>query len=282
MIRSAHAAIFTAAVALLSAGTSVRAASFDVQWSGLSAGEFSAAATGISRTLNGLTVTARGYSVSVPPSGGAGAVTGPLTAVDVAACTNLNPALCPGGRAEGLRISRAGLGIRAVSGRGPGDTNVGLNGYTDAAGDLVTEFILFSFSAPVDIGSIVVDDVSNSPRPIWFASGDAAVDFSGGFDIALSDLDLVNSPDDASDGLFSHAAGLSEITALVVGAPFASGSFFGIQPRSANFYVQSFADVSLSDQVAPPPSVVPLPAGGLLMLAGLIGAGFMVRSKRSA
>lgn len=273
---------FAAAFALAAIVSVADAATFDIGWSNLSAGEFSTTATGISRTLNGVNVTATGYSVSVSSSGGTDTISGPLAAVDVAACTNLNPALCPGGRAEGLRISRAGLGIRAVSGLGPGDTNVGLNGYTDTSGGFVAEFISFSFSNAVNIGSIVVDDVSNSPRPIWFASSNSDIDFSIGLGTTLSGLNLVNSLDDTSDGLFSHAANLSDITTLIVGAPFASGDFFGIEPRSANFYVQSLADVTLSNTGGPSPSPVPLPAGLLLMLSGLLGVGLLARRKRAA
>jgi len=152
-------------------------------------------------------------------------VSGPLSAVDVADCNNLNPAICPDGRAEGLRISPAGLGIRGTTGLASGGiTNLGLNGYTDTAtGNLVTEFISFSFSAAVDIGSIVVDDVSNAPRPIWFAASDAAVNFGSGLGSVLSSLGVTNSPDDTTDGLFSHAASLSGVRTLIVGAPFESG-----------------------------------------------------------
>lgn len=227
-----------------------------------------------------MTVTATGYSVSVPSGGQSETVSGPLTAVDIAACTNLNPALCPGGRAEGLRLSRAGIGIRAVSGPGLGDTNLGLNGYTATSGDFVTEFISFSFSSAVDIGSIVVDDVSNSPRPVWFTSSDSALDFSSGLGSALSGLSIVNSRDDASDGLFSHAANLSGISTIIVGAPFTSGNFFEIEPRGANFYMQSFANVTLSDTGGPSPSSVPLPAGLPLILSGLLGVGLLARRKK--
>ena len=165
-------------------------------------------------------------------------------------------------------------------GPGPGDTNLGLNGYTATSGDFVTEFISFSFSSAVDIGSIVVDDVSNSPRPVWFTSSDSALDFSSGLGSALSGLSLVNSRDDASDGLFSYAANLSGISTIIVGAPFTSGNFFGIEPRGANFYMQSFADVTLSDTGGPSPSPVPLPAGLPLILSGLLGVGLLARRKK--
>jgi hypothetical protein len=286
MKRTLSSIAFTAAFALTAVGSVADAATFDIGWSNLSASEFSTKATGISRTLNGVTVTATGYSVLVPSGGGAETVSGPLPAVNVAACGNLNPALCPGGVSEGLRISRVGLGIRGATGTGipgePGARALGLNGYTDALGNFVTEFISFSFSSAVDIGSIVVDDVSNSPRPIWFAASDSAVEFSDGLGSALSGLDLINSVDDNSDGPFPHVANLSGITTLIVGAPFASGDFFGIESRGANFYVRSFADVTLSDNGGSLPAPIPLPAGLPLMLSGLLGIGFLARRKKAA
>lgn len=281
MAKSVNVIAFSAALACVAFSSSANAAPFTIEWSNLSAGEFSTTTTGISRTLNGVSVTATGYSVAAPSSGGAESVFGPLPVVDLAACTNLNPAICPGGRAEGLRISRPGLGIRAISGLGgvAGETNLGLNGYTNASGDSVTEFILFNFSSAVDVGSIVVDDVSNSPRPIWFASSESAVDFSGGLGSALSGISLTNSPDDTTDGLFSHAANLTDVTTLIVGAPFATGNFFGIDPRGANFYVHSFADISLSDTGGPSPSPIPMPATLSLMLSGLLGMGLLARRR---
>ena len=63
--------------------------------------------------------------------------------------------------------------------------------------------------------------------------------------------------------------------------PFTAGgcivSFFRlivfIQPHCAGYRVQTVADVSPSDQVAPPLSVAPLPAAMLPMLPRLVGAG---------
>lgn len=282
MKRSVSGIAFSAAFVCLGFSSSADAAPFSIEWSNLSAGEFSTTSTEISRTLNGVSVTATGYSVAVPSTGGAESVFGPLTVVDIAACTNLGSG-CPGSRAEGLRISRAGLGIRAITGLGgvAGETNLGLTGYTNSSGDSVTEFILFEFSNSVDIGSIVVDDVSNSPRPIWFASSDSGIDFSGGLGSALSGTSLTNSVDDTTDGLFSHAANLTSITTLIVGSPFASGEFFGIDPRGANFYLHSFADISLSETGGPSPSPIPLPTTLSLMLSGLLGAGLLARRKRA-
>lgn len=256
----------------LALASPLQAATFNIDWSGLNGTGFTAGTDSFSQTVNGVTVTARGYSVSV--ENGAGAVTGPLAATDVSTCTNLNPALCPGGRANGLRLSIPGLGIRDAA-----NTALGLNGYL-SAGVSVTEFIAFDFSLPVSIGSVVVDDVSNFGRSIWYASGDATPNFSAGFAPGLGALGgVANSGDDATDGLFSHALGLSDITTLLVGAPFFQDAFAGISAARTNFYIASFGNVDLSDagtdggsggDPMTPVTPIPLPAGGL-MLAGALG-----------
>ncbi|WP_449287763.1 hypothetical protein [Marinobacter salarius] len=154
--------------------------------------------------------------------------------------------------------SVGGLGIRQRS-NGPSapDAALGLSGYPDSSGNSITEFVSFSFSNAVDIGSIVVDDVSNFGRGIWFASSDSVADFSDGLGAALSGFDLVNSSDTATDGLLSHTANLADITTLIVGAPFATGDFFGIESGLSNFYIHSFEDVSLSDAGVVNPDPVP-------------------------
>ena len=249
----------------LALSTAARAATFDIGWTNLAAGDFSASADAISRTVGGVTVSAQGFTATLPSGGSDAGLTGPLPAIDVAACTNLNPALCEGGRADGLRLSRAGLGIRQSD-----NTAVGLNGANTADGT-VTDFIIFSFSQQVDIGSVVVDDVSNFSRSIWYGSGMSA-DLSGGLSGLLDGLDFGNSADDATDGVYSHAVNLSGITTLVVGAPFRTDNPFGIATGRSNFYVAGFGEVDLTKtdpDPDPDTSVVPLPATGLLLIAAL-------------
>ena len=84
MKRTINGITFIAASTFIATGSTADAATFNIEWSNLSAGEFGTTATGIFRTLNGVTVTATGYSVSVPSGGGSETVSGPLTAVDIA------------------------------------------------------------------------------------------------------------------------------------------------------------------------------------------------------
>ena len=263
-----------AAMALASLASTAQAVTFNLDWSGLSAGEFTATGTGFSRTLNGITVTATGYSVSVPSSGGAGSISGPLPAIDVAACTNLNPALCPGGRANGLRLSRAGLGIRSET-----SPALGFNGHRDSDGNYVSELVQFDFSIPVSIGAIVVDDVANAPRDIWYAASASLVDLTGDPADIASSLQIFNSPDDATDGIFSHEANLTGVTSLLVGAPFWQGPD---APARSNFYVAGLSDVSATETGGPVASPVPLPAGLPLLLGALLGVGVLGRRRRAA
>ena len=249
---------------LLSNGA--QSATFDIGWAELADGDFSTSATSISRTTGGVTVSAQGYAAALPSGASDATISGPLPAIDVAACGNLNPALCPGGNANGLRLSRVGLGIRQAD-----NTSLGLNGTNGPANTDLSEFIVFTFSQQVDIGSVIVDDVSNFPRAIWYGSGTSAT-LSGGLSDLLDGLDFGNSADDATDGVYSHAVNLSGITTLVVGAPFRNENPFGIAPGRSNFYVAGFGDVDLTKtdpDPDPDTSVVPLPATGLLLIAAL-------------
>lgn len=171
-------------------------ATFDVDCAGLTSGDFTLEASVMSRDVSGVTVRASGFTAGVDTVSGGQSLIGPQATTDVIACTNLNPALCPGGRANGLRISSAGLGIRDGF-----NGSLGLNGCTDATGQAVSEFTLFEFSAAVDIGSIVVDDVSNSPRPFGFTASSSTIDLSSNLGTALAGQNLTNSPDDTTDGI---------------------------------------------------------------------------------
>jgi hypothetical protein len=109
-----------------------------------------------------------------------------------------------------------------------------------------SEFVVFSFSQPVDVSTVVVDDVSNFNRDIWAAAGNTAPDFSGGFFSAFAPFTVVNSYDDATDGPFSHVLNLNDLSYLIVGAtlPDAVGPVGPFDAGGSQFYITGF-DVSL-------------------------------------
>jgi hypothetical protein len=81
------------------------------------------------------------------------------------------------------------------------------------------EFAVFHFSQPVDINDIIVDDVVNADRSIWAAGGNVAPNLSGNLLNAFPGYHIVNSSDDAGDGIFvHHLSGFSSLTYLAVGA----------------------------------------------------------------
>ena len=234
---SAIAAVFVT-ISLLSLRIP-NAHALDFSYDTLSPADFTAGATAISRTVSGITVTATGYSAAAAIGGASDTVTGPLAAFDIHDCTNLNPAICPDGRANGLRLSPAGLGIRDDFTRA-----IGLNGYLNPAGEQTIDFIVFEFSEAVDIGSVIVDDLSNNGRSIWYVSTANTLDFSQGLASALAGLSVNNSNDDATDGLFTHPINQQSITTLVVGARFPNNTYAGITPSSVNFYVTGLGEVT--------------------------------------
>lgn len=246
------------ALALLSAASAAATAD-TFTYDALTPSDFTVGASTVSRSLSGITVTATGYSASVAVGGGSDTVAGPLPAFDIHDCTNLNPAICPDGRADGLRLSPAGLGIRDGFTRA-----IGMNGYLDASGRETIDLIVFAFSEPVDVGSIVVDDLANNGRSIWYAAAPGTVDLSAGLAAALAGLDVRNSSDGASDGLFSHTVDVRGARTLIVGAPFPSESYAGIAADPGQFYLVNLGDVTPAAEPATP---VPVPAFGLAVFA---------------
>lgn len=136
-------------------------------------------------------------------------------------------------------------------------------------------FALFSFDQPVNIPAVTVDDVVNSPRAVWLATGTSAPDFSGGFLAGLASFNVLNSADDpASDGLFTHSLGATGVTQLLVGAPPRDMDLgpltalpFG---QGSNFFIDSFDA-----------TIVPVPAAVWLFGSGLLGLIGMARRKKA-
>jgi hypothetical protein len=252
---------------------------------------FSEGGNEIIADVGGITVTGRGFIVEVDDDAGE-TLFGPVPVVS--SISN-----------SGLSLTTAGLGLTALpttdqplggSDRGSGNIAPGFNGYYITTSVRKTEFLVLSFSQAVNVGSVIVDDVSNFGRSVWMAYGDAALDFSGGLVAGLASLSVLNSADDATDGLFTHALGASGISTLVIGAPFSSGNYGPIAGADSlqQFYIRGLGEVSLAatdggsgnngggtDPGTPGLAVIPLPASGLLLAFALaLVAG--VRARRPA
>lgn len=179
----------------------------------------------------GVTVTAGGYHVEYDSSAGATTIYGPFTTATV----NSTPSfLYPGfGRIEQIGFPGqpntviSGLALQANEDLGQTDRDattgafqVGLDNRLGTGSLPSIQFALFSFSAPVNISQVIVDDNSNFGRAIWAAGGSAAPDLTQDFLSAFAGYSFRNSPDDAADGFFTHSfTPLQGISYLAVGTP---------------------------------------------------------------
>ena len=138
-------------------------------------------------------------------------------------------------------------------------------------------FALFSFDQPVDIPGVTVDDVTNQDRDIWMGTSTTAPDFSSGFLTGIAGFNIVNSPDDAGDGLYTHTlpAVATGISYFLVGAPpqgenlgpiTGTGAFSG-----SNIFIDSFNGTT----------TVPIPAAVWLFSSGLLGLLAVSRRKKA-
>ena len=66
------------------------------------------------------------------------------------------------------------------------------------------QFVFFTFSSPVTITKVTVDDVSNYDRDIWVAGGNQEPDFTEDLVTAFQDFAVVNRGDDGSDGVLVY------------------------------------------------------------------------------
>jgi hypothetical protein len=239
-------------------------------------------------TVDGLTVTAQAFTAEINTAGDDAVVLGPWPTQT-------------GANAAGLGVDVRGLGSEQLGliadpsiladANGSDFFSGGLSpGFSSGYGnDTVVNpavpafhFALFTFSQPVDIPGVTVDDVTNQDRDIWMGTGITAPDFTGGFLSGIASFDIFNSPDDpASDGLYTHSlpSVATGISYFLVGAPpqganlgpiNGTGSFSG-----SNFFIDSFDGTPSETGPAP----VPEPATIILLAAGLLGMGTLRHKK---
>lgn len=224
-------------------------------------------------TVDGITVTAQAYTAEINAAGDDAVVLGPWPTQSGAN----NPGV--GIDVRGLGSEQLGLIADSSVGIPANGTDYfsgGLSpGFSSGYGnDTVADpappafhFALFSFDQAVDIPGVTVDDVTNQDRDIWMGASTIAPDFSSGFLTGIAGFDIVNSPDDAGDGLFTHSlpAVATGVSYFLVGAPpqgedlgpiSGTGSFSG-----SNIFIDSFNGTT----------TVPIPAAAWLFVSGLLG-----------
>jgi hypothetical protein len=201
----------------------------------------------ISITTNGVTATARAYHVEF--ANGTSTIHGPFTTGTV------NGRQIFGTDTSG--VGNPGLGLTSADDEGQQDTDVPSGGLQPGFDNFPSlpssadprpsiQFLLISFDAPVDVSQVVVDDVSNFDRDVWVAAGPAAPVLTADLVTAFSGFEVVNSGDDASDGIFVHTfSPLKNVRFLAIGTalpaaigdlgPFARGQPSG----SAQFYINA-------------------------------------------
>lgn len=135
------------------------------------------------------------------------------------------------------------------------------------------QFALFTFSEPVDISQVIVDDVSNFGRSIWVAGGIGAPDLSTDLLTLLTTLGVQTSLDDATDGVFAHNISLAAIDYLLVGTPPRDSDYGPLAATGTEqFYINGLDLV---------PTAVPTPPAVWLLISGLVGLTSTYRRKNT-
>jgi hypothetical protein len=228
----------------------------------------------ITAVADGVTVTATAYHVEF--FAGGSRIFGPFSTGFVGRNQVFGPC------ARGFCDTGLGLYTRQDLGQtdpdvGSANASPGFDNFTFPISSTVTplfsiQFALFSFSEPVDVSQVIVDDVSNFDRSIWAAGGTRAPALDLGLVDAFADFIVVNSPDDlSSDGVFVHDFGaLTNIRYLAVGAPIREevgdqGPFQAF--RRSQFYINGLGFApTVNGGDGPPTNSVPAP-GSLALIA---------------
>ena len=177
----------------------------------------------LSQTQNGVKVTATAYVAQF--GGGGSVIHGPFpTGNEIFHYQwrpNVNTLF-----STGINLFSQSISPIFVSGNDfpAGSKNTGIDNFNDLGDNSPeVEFIVFEFDQPVNVTSVIVDDVGNLNRGIWVAGGNIPPSFGGQLTNAFPGYTIINSPDQASDGILVHNfSQLNFVTYLVVGAAFPS------------------------------------------------------------
>ena len=151
----------------------------------------------------------------------------------------------------------------------------GLDNNPRATGALPNiQFVLFTFSVPVDVTQVIADPVT-SGASIWTASGSGAVpDLKTDFLGTLTALGVQTSISSGNTEFTHELTGHVNIDFLLVGTPPRDDPYGPLTtPDPANFYL---------DALNLAPTVIPVPASIWLFGSGLLGLISICRRKKAA
>lgn len=223
----------------------------------------------VSFDSNGIAATVSGYHVEYDSSDSSTTIYGPFSTTDSGLSAGWDAPYF--GRSLN-KVTNVQFGLGLIESEDLGQTDTALTqGFDNTSNNTVLpgfEFALFSFSAPVTVSEVIVDDVSNFDRDIWVAGGDIAPDLSKDFLTAISGYTVINSSDDSTDGTFIHSfTPLVGISYLLIGTP-PNEDIGNLGPvNSTNKSVKLYIDALNVSQVPVPPAVWLFGSG----LIGLIG-----------
>jgi hypothetical protein len=231
--------------------------------------------TTVSEAVDGVTITSQAFTTEI--DGTSSIIFGPFP-------TNTGFARLQvfGTNTSGVRNPGLGLNSQPLNGINVTGTDFGagnfLPGFDDAQFDIASvpgparpsfEFALFSFSAPVSVNAVTVDDASNFGRSIWVASGTTLPDLSKDFVSAFQGFAFSNLFDDATDGPFTHhLTGATDINYLAVGA-LPSAPFGPLASRGGHFYITGLDFIPGNAEPGPGPTSVPEPSSIFIIASGV-------------
>jgi hypothetical protein len=232
--------------------------------------------TTVSEAVDGVTITSQAFTTEI--DGTSSFIFGPFPTSTGFARLQVFGTNTSGVRNPGLGLNSQPLNGINVTGTDFGGGNF-LPGFDDAQFDVASvpgparpsfEFALFSFSAPVSVNAVTVDDASNFGRSIWVASGTTLPDLSKDFLSAFQGFAFSNLFDDATDGPFTHhLTGATDINYLAVGA-LPSTPFGPLASRGGQFYITGLDFIPSSAEPGPGSTPVPEPSSIFISASGMM------------